>query len=52
MFDYTITYSTRDYDRQPSYDCSYSYLCAFNNEHDAINPKSKEGKKQKWVYID
>lgn len=53
MFEYVKTYSTHDYDRQPSYDCSLSWLCAFNGKAEQpINSKTNEGKQHKWVYID
>jgi len=53
MFEYVKTYSTHDYDRQPSYEFSPSWLCAFNAKNEQpINPKTNEGKQHKWVYID
>ena len=51
MFDYTKTYSTPDYDRLPSYDCSLSWECAHNDEQ-PINFKNEGKKKQRWVHID
>lgn len=53
MFEYVKTYSIHDYDRQPSYDFSPSWLCAFNGKNEQpTNPKTNEGKQHKWVYID
>lgn len=37
MFNYTLTYSTPDYDRQPSYTCSLSWECAYNAEQPILN---------------